>query len=289
MMLFLFAEAAPGASAGKKEDVAKAPQQEEMATVFEADPEQVITTYKGGVVKRKEIIVFSKAFGKMFGVDLNKPMPKKILSEMEKVMGESIALQKYIETIVPDSKLSEDDRLQIAFIRGQFITQRYAEDRAKQGVTDDEIRTYYADLREKVKEKVYSLLICIVDSKEKAEKLINTISANSLSKQKDAFKKAMESNAKLTKVFRADMLKSEFGDKSAAEIMKYAKNTFVPKVFEMKGQYSVVFVEEAKNLADQLPPLSENFKEVVSQEIVRKNMATELKKIKEEGDIQFKG
>ncbi|USO02559.1 MAG: hypothetical protein H6850_01010 [Alphaproteobacteria bacterium] len=289
-MLFLFASttaAAPSAA------------NEEMATIFEADEKEVIVTYKGGVVTRKDVIDQLKGSG----INFNKPQSKKMLKELENRIGLSIAFQRYITNVMPEHKMNEQDRAQLNLLKGQFIAKKFVENKSKSGVTDQDIRDLYKELRAKAKdEKTYDLSICVVADKAKANEIVKTVSSKSLKDQRGAFTKAVsdhslfdpnKNNAGKMPAFTKDMLQKVFGEKYTNDITSYAKNSFIPKVFEVKGSYFIFFLDNIKKVIDSMPEVSDvridEIKPTLLDQVAAKNRVSVIRDIAKDGKIQVKG
>ena len=299
-MLFLIAASAASKAAPKAAPkTAPAPKQE-MGTLLELNQEAVLASYKGGNVKRKEVVAQIKATG----MDLNSPQPVKLLKELEKRIALSLALQKYVATQRSEKTLSEQDKIVLDFIKSQYITKRYLEERTKTSVSDEKLKAYYTKLREKaLKEVLYSLSICVLSDEKRAEAIVQSIKTKPKTSQKAEFTKYVNSDSLFEKKnggalpspLPKEKLKQSLGAEIGDKVVQYAKGSFIPHVFKIKGSSILLFVDNVQKGSEaiSLPPVEQmkmsDVRPLLSAQIAAENRLPELKKIISEGKIAIPG
>ena len=300
-MLFLIAaaSAAPKATSKVAPKTAPAPKME-MGTLLELDQEAVLASYKGGSVKRKEVVAQIKATG----MDLNSPQPVKLIKELEKRIALSLALQKYVGTQRNEKTLSEQDKIVLEFIKSQYITKRYLEERTKTGISDEKLKAYYIKLREKaLKEVLYSLSICVLADEKRAEAIVQSIKSKPKASQKEEFAKFVSSDSlfekknagAIARPFTKESLQQFLGADVSAKVVQYAKGSFIPQVFKLKGSSILLFLDNVQKGSEALsmPPVEQvkmsDIRPLLSAQIANENRLPELKKIVGEGQIKISG
>ncbi len=310
-MLILFASQGPaiGAAAGVAPIVKEVPTKalgetkgvqapkEAMGTILELDQEVVLATFKGGFVKRKDVVFQLKSTG----INLNNPQPKKVIHELEKRLALSIAFQKYVNSLMKEATLSPQDQAMLQFIRSQFITKSYLTKRVKANISDEKVKSYYEQLRLKAQNEIlYKISICVVAGKEKAMSIINAIKSRPKSAQKAEFVKFVttdslfDANKKeggalppLTK----EKLKTLFSQEAANKVAKYAKGSLIAEPIEVKGSYFVFFLDDMKKMAESMPSVDKvNLKEVrpmLTAQLESEGRLGEMKKIVEKAIFEF--
>ena len=298
-MLFLFADVAKVATkpAAPAKIAGKAEAKQEMGTILELNQNEVLASYKGGTVLRKDVVLQLKATG----IDLNSPQPIKMIRELEKRIALSLAIQKYVTTIKNENTLSAQDKTTLAFIKGQFITKRFLEDRTKTNISDQAILAYYKKLREKAqKETVYNISICVLSDAQRAAQIVSSLKAKPKASQKSEFTKVVHTDSLFEKKndgalppLSKERLQQFFSADVANKVVQYAKGSFIPQVFSLKGSSFLIFLDNVQKMGDSMPSVDKvNVQEVrpmLSAQIAGENRLPELKKIVAEGAVKVNG
>lgn len=297
-MLFLFADQV----APKKAPVTPATKvaaKAEMGTILELNQEEVLASYKGGTVKRKEVVAQLTGTG----MNLKQPQPLKMVKDIEGRLALTIAVQKYVNSVSGEKTLSAQDKTMLEFIKGQFITKRFLEQKTHAGITDAKVKEYYEKVRIKAqKEVVYQMSMCVVQTKDKATSIVNSVKSKAKAAQKEAFVKHVHSDSIFDAnkkdngalpPFTKEKLQQFLSADLATKVTQYAKGSFIPVAFEIKGSYFVFFLDDVKKMGDAMPPVSQvnvaEIRPMLTQQIASENRVPALKQIVSEGGIKVNG
>ena len=296
MIFFMMAATVAPAKVPTK-PVTQTQKKEAMGTVFELNQDEVLATYKGGVVKRKDVVQLMS-----IGINLKKPQPFNVLHEIENRFAVMLALQKYVNSVYPDTVLSENERFNLKFMKEQFITKSYLVKRIWKNISEDDIKKKYEKMQ---KEVLYKLSMCILDTKEKAVQILNSLKVQPKAQQKESFSRCVKESSidsqtkkdngtlpPLTKDQITQFLNSDL----AKILQQYVKNSLIPQVFEIKGQYFIFFLNDIQKQSDIMKPLSQMPPEEISKirpaieaQVASENRLPQLRQIVAEGDLKING
>ena len=145
--------------------------------------------------------------------------------------------------------------------------------------------------------------ICVLADEKKAETIVQSIKSKPKPSQKGEFTKFVNSDSLFEKKnagaiptpFTKEKLQQFLGADVATKIVQYAKGSFIPQVFKLKGSSILLFLDNVQKGSEALsmPPVDQvkmsDIRPILSAQIAEENRMPELKKIVSEGSISISG